>query len=266
MLSVFAKLFPRSPRKSPVNFGVRPQLLIISAVFLTACSTVPADTYTLNEIPDTSNYCLAAQRVVTRTDIPMTLVVHEDFDAYVKSKTSIKGPTIHQYNWYDDAGAIQGISCKMKSADHLNLEFGEGSAGPDGLCHDMNRQLYELLQQQIPNPKFTSVTFDLSESLDTKAQSNMIGPIWLKPFTLTYLDDSGDLHIATKGFVVDFTDPRYQKFPASWRGTHYCHFVAPDYFAAVLRGEAEAGAVIGREASVLRLPDGRIQRAKPPKP
>jgi hypothetical protein len=111
------------------------------------------------------------------------------------------------------------------------------------------------LQQQMPNPEVTSVTFDLSESLDTKAQSNMIGPIWLKPFTLTYLDDTGDLHVATKGFVVDFTDPRYQKFPASWRGTHYCHFIAPDYFAALLQGEAEAGAVVGREASVLRLPD-----------
>jgi hypothetical protein len=254
MQSLLAKTFPRSSRKSPLNFGVRHQLLIFPSILLTACSTVPTDNYQLNDIPAADDYCLAAQRVVTRTDVPMQLVVHEDFDAYVKSKTNIEGPTIHQYNWYDDAGAIQGISCKMKSADHLNLEFGEGSAGPDGWCHDMNRQLYEVLQQQIPNPKVPAVSFDLSESLDTKAQSNMIGPIWLKPFTLTYLDDAGDLHVATKGFVVDFTDPRYQKFPATWRGTHYCHFIAPAYFTALLRGEAEAGAVVGREASVLRLP------------
>lgn len=243
------------PLKSPVKFGVRHQLLFLPLVFLAACSTVPADTYTLNKIPVADNYCLEAQRIVTRTDIPMKLMVHEDFDAYVKSKTTIEGPTIHQYNWYADTGAIQGISCKMKSADHLNLEFGEGSAGPDGLCHDMNRQLYILLQQQITDPEFASVSFDLSESLDTNAQSNMIGPVWLKPFKLTHLDDAGDLHVATKGFVIDFTDPRYQKFPATWRGTHYCHFIAPDYFAALLQGEADAGAVVGREASVLRLPD-----------
>jgi hypothetical protein len=183
---------------------------------------------------------------VTQTTVPMELVVHDEFAAFVKSKAMIEGPTIHQYNWRDSGGAILGISCKMKSADHLQMEYGQDAAGPDGYCQDMNRQVYGLLVQQISDPAFSAVVFDPSESLKTKEQANMIGPVWLQPLTLTRVDAAGGLHIASKGFVIDFNDPRYQRFPPSWRGTHYCHLIAPDYLQRLLRGTAEAGAVVGR--------------------
>jgi hypothetical protein len=220
------------------------------AALLAACSSVPstssANAYELAGVPAIDRYCLDAQRVVTRTTVPMELVVHDEFAAFVKSKAMIEGPTIHQYNWRDSGGAILGISCKMKSADHLQMEYGQDAAGPDGYCQDMNRQVYGLLVQQISDPVFTSVVFDPSESLKTKEQANMIGPVWLQPFTLTGVDAAGGLHIASKGFVIDFNDPRYQRFPPSWRGTHYCHLIAPDYLQRLLRGTAEAGAVVGR--------------------
>jgi hypothetical protein len=229
-------------------------LILLVALLVTACASHPPKAFELSEIPAANSYCLEAQRIVSRTAIPMQLIVHEDFNAFVKSKAVIEGPTIHQFNWHDPEGKIQGISCKMKSADHLNIAFGAGAAGPDGFCQDMNRQVYRLLQEQIADPIFDSVIFDLSESIDSKEQSNMIGPIWLKPFIMTYLDPAGELHIATKGFVIDFSDPRYQKFPSSWRGTHYCHLIAPEHLAGLLNGEAEAGAIVGREAERLRLP------------
>jgi hypothetical protein len=227
----------------------------LSMILLASCTTHSPDPFALSEMPATDTYCLEAQRVVTRTTVPMKLVVHDDFDAFVKSKAVIEGPTIHQFNWYSPAGSIQGYSCKMKSADHLNIEFGDGTAGPDGYCHDMNMQVYELLQAQSPDSRFTEVIFDYSERLDTKEQASMIGPTWLKPFTMTYVDTDGNLHVATKGFVINFADPRYQKFPASWRGTHYCHLIAPDYLADLLRNKAEADAVIGGEPKRLRMPE-----------
>jgi hypothetical protein len=227
---------------------------LLPTLLLAACAGTSTDPYELGEIPDLDSYCLDAQRVVTRTTVPMELVVQPDFDAFVKSKAVIEGPTIHQYNWLDTEGNVQGISCKMKSADHLNMEFGENSAGPDGLCHDMNRQVYGQLTQQNSDLADDKVVFDLSESIASKEQSNMIGPVWLLPFTLTYLDDANELHVATKGFVIDFNDPRYQKFPASWRGTHYCHFIAPDYLAALLQEQAQPGAIVGRKAKRGRDP------------
>jgi hypothetical protein len=224
-----------------------PGLVLVPLALLVACTGVSSTSVELQTLPATDVYCLEAQHVVTRTTVPMKLVLHEDFESFVKSKAVIEGPTIHQYNWYSATGSITGISCKMKSADHLNLEFGEGSAGPDGYCHDMNRQVYQSLRGQVRNPVVTEVVFDPSESLATPEQKNMIGPVWLQPFMLTSKDDSGRLHIATRGFVIDFTDPRYQKFPPSWRGTHYCHLIAPDYLGQLLTGEIEAGAVIGRK-------------------
>lgn len=223
-------------------------ILVLAILICTAvsCTMQPQENYQLKSLPMLDQYCLAAQRVVSRTNVPMQLVVHTEFTTFVKSKAVIEGPTIHQYNWYDDDGMILGVSCKMKSADHLQLVYGDESAGPEGYCHDMNRQIYRVLQRQITDPVIESVIFDPSESLDTKEQASMIGPTWLLPFTLTRFDDSGDLHVATKGFVIDFLDPRYEKFPPSWRGTHYCHLIAPDYFARLLTGNAEAGAIIGR--------------------
>jgi len=241
---------PKHPMKNKPQYFA----LCLATLLLAACTAQAPKPFTLSKLPAADTYCLDAQRVVTRTTVPMNLLVHEDFAAFVKSKAVIEGPTIHQFNWYDQDGNIQGISCKMKSADHLNIEFGDGSAGPDGYCQDMNTQVYELTLRQISDPSYTSVTFDLSERLDTKEQSAMIGPTWLKPFTMTYHDPAGGLHIATKGFVINFSDPRYQKFPASWRGTHYCHLVAPEHMERLLSGEAAAGAVVGREPDRLRMP------------
>ena len=237
-----------------MQYTFRRLTVTLPALLLAACAGIPSQPYQLSAVPDLNSYCLDAQRVVTRTTVPMKLVVHPDFDAFVKSKAVIEGPTIHQYNWLDTEGHVQGISCKMKSADHLNMEFGEGSAGPDGLCHDMNRQVYGQLIKENTDLADDKVVFDLSESIASKKQSNMIGPVWLLPFTLTYRDDANELHVATKGFVIDFNDPRYQKFPASWRGTHYCHFIAPDYLAALLQEQAQPGAIVGRKAKRGRDP------------
>lgn len=220
-------------------------LVLAVALLLSGCASRPAGPFALMQIPATEDYCAAAQRVVTKTNVSARLVVHTDLDAFIKSKAVIEGPTIHQYAWHDPQGNLVAISCKMKSADHLNIAFGAGTAGPDGYCHDMNEQVYGLLRKQIGRPVVTDVVFDPSERLDTPEQAAMIGPVWLQPFTLTYFDASDALHIATKGFVIEYGDPRYQRFPPSWRGTHYCHLVAPEYLGGLMQGRASAGATVG---------------------
>ncbi|MDP6436500.1 MAG: hypothetical protein QF803_09090 [Gammaproteobacteria bacterium] len=235
-------------------------LFTFLAALLVACEPEPTDPYAMVGLPAADEYCLAAQTVVTKTLVPMQLVVQEDFNAFVKSKAVIDGPTIQQYNWYNAAGNILGISCKLKSADHLNLEFGEGSAGPDGLCQDMNRQVYGLLLREISNPVYDSVIFDVSETVSDDGEPIVMGPQWLAPFRMTYLDDESNLHVATKGFVTDFTDERFLKMPARFRGVHYCHLVAPEYFAGLLNGTAEAGASVGRAVNLRGRPNPALSR------
>jgi len=219
------------------------------ALLVTICAGCDRDPYQLREVPDSSDYCLAAQKVITKTAAPVVLDMHDEFMSFVKSKAIIdpeRGPVIQQYNWHDADGNLLGISCKLKSADHLNLEFGEGTAGPDGLCQDMNRAVFTLLAKAVRSPAFGRVTFDPVEVVQNDDQPGMTGPDWLAPFKMTYVEDD-TLHIASKGFVVDFTDPRYADAPERFRGVHYCHLIAPEYLTALLSGAGKVDAVIGRE-------------------
>ncbi len=202
-------------------------------------------------MPPVAEYCRVAQRIVTRTGQPVDVRVHESFDAFVKSKAVIADtdgaiPEIQQFHWHDTSGVLVGISCKLKSADHLNLVYGDGSAGPDGACQDMNRHVYRALLATVRDPVYPDVVFDANETVWNQEQPGMTGPDWLKPYVATAVDDDGQLQVRARGFRVDFTDLRFAAVPARFRGVHYCHFIAPEHLLAVMNGDAAPGVVIGR--------------------
>lgn len=218
-----------------------------ASLLLAACATPgTAPSPALARLPATADFCLAAERVVTRTDLPMQVEIHAAFDAFVKSKAVIEGPTLQQFEWRDDAGQLVAISCKLKSADHLVATYGPGSAGPDGACQDMNRAVYALVSRQAAVPAYPRVVFDPKELVVNEQQPGMTGPDWLAPFTLTSVDADGALRIHTKGFTVGFLDPQFAASPVRFRGVHYCHFIAPEHLEALLAGKATPGAVVGR--------------------
>ena len=219
-------------------------IALAAVVSVAGCAS--SDEPELSEIPAVIDYCLAAQQLVTRTDYRVEVVIHDDFNAFVKSKALIEGPVIQQFNWLDSNGEVAGISCKLKSADHLNLEFGEGTAGPDGLCQDMNRAVFSRVVRGVSKPAFSKVVFDPNETVVNEEQPGMTGPDWLAPYVATSVDEEGTLTIRTKGFIVDFTDPQYAKAPPRFRGVHYCHFIAPDHLRALMAGSAEPGLSIGQ--------------------
>lgn len=200
----------------------------------------------LHALPAEAGFCLAAARLVTRTAVPMELQVHSDFDAFVKSKALIEGPTLQQFNWNDDQGRLVAISCKLKSADHLVAAFGPGSAGPDGTCQDMNRAVYALVVRDVRTPTYDRVIFDSRETVANAENPGMTGPDWLAPFTLTSVDPDGTLRVHTKGFIVGFSDPQFAMAPVRFRGVHYCHFIAPQHLRDLLENRAQPGAMIGR--------------------
>ena len=223
--------------------------LCAAAWLVTGCGSAGDAAPTLREVPGIGKYCQAAQKFTAGTDMRIETVIHDDFDAFVKSKAIIDGPNgpqIQQYNWYDDNGEILGISCKLKTAEHLNLEFGESTAGAEGSCQALNREVFRLMSRWVREPAYTTVSFDAAETVSNEEQPGMTGPDWLAPFEMTYVGDDGGLHVRSKGFVVEFTDPRYERAPPRFRGVHYCHYIAPDHLAKILKGEALPGATIGR--------------------
>jgi hypothetical protein len=193
-----------------------------------------------------AEFCAEAQHLISRTDRTGEFVVHPDFDGFVQSKTSIDPLTLHAYVWNasDDPGRPVAISCKMKSADHLNAAFGADTAGPDGLCQDMNRETLRLVRAALPGAA-RQVVLDPNENVFNEKQPARTGADWLAPFSLTTEDDAGTLTIHSKGFRVDWLDPRFARMDARVRGVHYCHLIAPAHLRDLLTGRAAAGVKIG---------------------
>lgn len=192
-------------------------------------------------------FCAEAQHRISRTDKAGEFVVHPDFNGFVQSKTSIDPLTLHAYVWPapDEPGRPLAISCKLKSADHLNAAFGPGTAGPDGLCQDMNRETLRQVRAALPAAAARQVVLDPDENVFNDKQPAATGRDWLAPFLLTTEDDAGALTIHSKGFRVDWLDPRFAAMDARVRGVHYCHLIAPGYLRDLLTGGAAAGVQIG---------------------
>ncbi|MBL8199589.1 MAG: hypothetical protein JNK40_01335 [Chromatiales bacterium] len=209
--------------------------------------------------PPLQEFCLEAQRVIVRTDVQPTLIVHADFDAFVKSKAAIEPLTIQQYIWYedDDPGRPVMISCKLKSADHLNEAFGAGTSAGNGRCQDMNRLTYDRVRAALGAVSVEPVIFDPAEEVRNTENPGMTGPDWLKPYEMTWRDQSGVLHLRSKGFRVDWTDPQFAAMPGRFRGVQYCHLVAPEYLARLVTGQANAGVFVGRDVTALAQPPAR---------
>ena len=203
--------------------------------------------------PPLDEFCLEAQRVIVRTEVKPALVVHPDFDSFVKSKAAIEPLTIHEYIWYEDDDRARPVmvSCKLKSADHLNEAFGKGTSAGDGLCQDMNRLTYSRVQAALGGANVEKVVFDPVEEIRNAENPGMTGPDWLKPFEMTWRDDNRVLHVRSKGFRVDWTDPRFAAMPGRFRGVQYCHLIAPEYLVRLGTGKATAGLAVGREVTDL---------------
>jgi hypothetical protein len=240
---------------------MRPLLLtapVVATVAITLAITLAAGcasetAATLTPAPPLDEFCLEVQRVVVRTAVKPTLIVHADFDSFVKSKAAIDPLTIHQYVWYEDEDRTRPVmvSCKLKSADHLNEAFGQGTSAGNGRCQDMNRLTYDRVRAARGADKVEPVEFDPAEEVRNEENPGMTGPDWLKPYQMTWRDESGILHVRSRGFRVDWTDPRFAALPGRFRGVQYCHLIAPEYLARLLSGQAPAGLSVGREVTTL---------------
>lgn len=226
------------------------------AAVLSGCAAQPVQIAGTAPLPE---FCLEVQRVVVRTAVTPALVLHTDFDGFVKSKASIEPLTIHEYIWYeaDDPARPVMVSCKLKSADHLNEAFGPGTSAGNGRCQDMNRLTYDRVRDSLGAGKVETVVFDPAEDVRNTENPGMTGPDWLKPYEMTWRDASGVLHLRSKGFRVDWTDPQFASLPGRFRGVQYCHLIAPEYLARLVTGKAQAGLYVGRDPVPLSQPPGQ---------
>ena len=215
-------------------------LLTAAAVLITACSTPLRNTASW-PLPQ---FCSEAQMLIAASKLRAENVVHADFAAFTKSKPQVRPLQTQQFNWYGDAGnnKLRQISCKMKTTDHLRAEYGVDSAATNGLCASINQHTLAGVLRGLTSRERRSLRYKSGRAVvfdDEQVTTN--GPEWLQPYPIAYAGAGAKLHIAAKAMRNDWLDPRYAAAPARFRGTRYCHFIAPDYLRAILLGEESVG-------------------------
>jgi hypothetical protein len=218
--------------------------LLIAALAIAGCASTgtrgASASAAAASIASLDRFCIQSQADISAAKIPAVVVLHTDYDAFVQSKPAVRPLRTEQYIWYADEARTQPkmISCKMKTADHIRTEYGAEAVGEEGLCSDVNRRtlnrvLASVGKRERRRLKFdagTRVVFDADEVTDN-------GPIWLAPFPMASVGSDGALHLKSKAMRNDWLDPRLKDAPARFKGTRYCHLVAPSYLLGILRGD-----------------------------
>ncbi len=187
-----------------------------------------------------AQFCVAAQAAITGSKVPTLNAIYDDYQAFVESKPAPRPLTTRQLVWFEDDTRTRPkmISCKMKTADHIRIEYGSDQVGEDTSCAAVNALTLESVRASLTRTERQRTKFDGGRRVvfdpDTVTTS---GPLWLEPFAMTYIAADGALHVKSKGMKNDWLDPRLAKAEPRFKGTRYCHLVAPEYLRRVLLGD-----------------------------
>lgn len=214
---------------------------LASLLMLTVAAAVKA------EDGEDSVFCAWAQQVIADTNLAANVVTHTSYDDFVLSKASDSPLTVQQY-WSNPApgsdNLMRVVSCKMKTAERINAASQESANGDspvaagDQSCAAVQREVLTNILNGIPRKELAIPADTLRVD---EEESTFIGPMWLKPwpFEPLYRDDAGLLHMRSRALYVPFS--WWIPMPDRFKGTYYCHLIAPDYLEAVLRGVVAPG-------------------------
>lgn len=185
-----------------------------------------------------ADFCSRAQQIIVETSLQPSNEIYDDFDAFTKSKPTVDPLVTMQYVWPEqhEQGGAQRVSCKMKTADHLQASHGVHSAGEDIGCRGVNQRILTEVMATMTDSERSRLTGDPDRTLifADDIVTNQ-GPMWLEPYPM--VARQGELLIIqAKGMRNDWTDPRYVNAPPQFRGTRYCHLITPSYLKALLLG------------------------------
>ncbi|MFN5011476.1 MAG: hypothetical protein ACK5F5_09730 [Gammaproteobacteria bacterium] len=184
-------------------------------------------------------FCREAQRAIVGTALAADNEVITDFEAFVKSKPVARPLQTRQFVHTEDGvpGRPRMISCKMKTADHLVTEHGAASAGADIGCSGVNRLTLERVLASMRPAERRRLRYAPQQVVFDEDIVTTQGQVWVAPFPMARLADDGTLHIRSLTMRNDWLDPRYASAPPQFKGTRYCHLIAPEHLGRLLRGE-----------------------------
>ena len=200
----------------------------------TQAQTLPA--------PDSAQFCVMVQKILTGTELEGTSTLFTDMPAYRASKPSPDPLMIYQVVTYAGQRPIM-VSCKVKTAAHLRASYGEAAAGEQLFCPEVTRlvQAQAVAELQVDDPaaaaKAAAFVVDENEPFIT-------GQSYLSEFELSYVADDGAVHFNSPGLFQNYDHWITWFLPDRFQGQSYCHIASVDYMKALATGDMQPGTII----------------------
>lgn len=211
---------------------IRPGLIACVALLLPGIATAAAQ-------PPASDkdFCARAQRIITGTRIPVANLVFNARDDFVQSKPRVKPLETDQFVTLGQDAAKQPriVSCKMKSSDHLNAEYGPGAAAAEGTCRSINADTVARVFAALTPEQRDRLIIDRDRIVLEPDEEALTGASWTNDvFNPVRRGEAGELLIRAKSIRVDWDDWKWAWMPDRFRGQHSCHLIAPEYLRSLV--------------------------------
>ena len=229
-------------------------LISFVATSLIALTTVFAQGTTLPN-PTSPEFCVAVQKILGNTDITGTNEIFNNMPDYRHSKPEPNPLLIFQVVTYDEVGPIV-VSCKVKTVDHLQAEYGEDAAGPQVYCPAVTSMLRAQAVAELKAEGDAAAATAAEGFLLDDTEPYLMGSDYLSDFEPVYVGEDGAVHIASPGLQSNWDSWISYIMPDRLLGQTYCHLTTVDYMKRIAKGDAEPGKTLTTEDDAPVTPPG----------
>jgi hypothetical protein len=238
-LQEFGALGKVARSRTTILKGRRMGLAIVAV--LAAVSQVLAAEPQANLGRTTDDFCVAVQQMLEGTTLVAQNEVHATYDSFKESKAEAKPLLTEQYVLYaDEANKADPlrISCKAKTGDLLNELYGPGTATGRTACRAVHQRIAADVLAGLTDAERAAAKIAAADIVFEEDEVVFMGSKWVEPFDYAWTD-GGKLHLKSKALLATWDNILFKLAPPQFRGTHYCHLIAPEHLRRLVLGLAE---------------------------
>ncbi|MEC9375910.1 MAG: hypothetical protein VYA80_06015 [Pseudomonadota bacterium] len=215
---------------------------LANVFFLLGSTSILAQETALPD-PESNRFCSIVQKILSNTSIESINTIFDNMPDYRSSKPSVSPLNTYQVITYSGATPIV-VSCKIKTSDHLQSEYGEDAAGKQRYCPEISKLTLQQAITELETENADAAVIAANFVVDD-TEPYATGQSYLGDYQPIAEDDTGTIHITSPGLQSNWNN-----FPISWilpdelLGQTYCHFPTVDFLKAVATGEIEPGLTV----------------------
>lgn len=219
-------------------------LLLLLAALPAGLPTAAAADETAGLARTHDAFCAVVQRRFTGTTLPIRNALHAEWQPFVESKPAVQPLETQQYV-VRAGGQPLRISCKTKTADHIRAVHQDRKIERPpaaSSCRDVNREIVLAAWRSLGPAQRAAAPLPPTRLMLDPDRLRYTGSGWVSDYPMLYAAADGSVHLQAQALHADWEDWRWKLMPESWRGTRYCHLIAPEHARRLLLGEVTATA------------------------